>query len=280
YTVGVLNNQPMGFYSPATLLQDGRRHRLKAHPVCIAHSNWECTVEGEKTIRIGLRYVKGLRQTAVDAMLVQRRATPFGSMDDFLRRTDFTAVERRALASAGALNALTLHRRAALWQIEAAWSDEENLFKHFAETERTDSPLTPMTLSERLAADFQLLSLTTGRHPMALLRDRLPGVHRAKDLKETKTGERVTIAGSVICRQRPGTAKGFVFVSLEDETGIANAVVVPALFERHRLLITQESALRITGVVQNVSNVIHIKAQHIEALREEMLPAQASHDFH
>jgi DNA-directed DNA polymerase III (polc) len=280
FYASLLNNQPMGFYSPATLIQDGRRHGLKTNPVCIAHSKWECTVEGEKVIRIGLRYVQGLRETAARTMIEQRDLAPFSSMDDFLRRTDFTATERRALASVGALNALTPHRRAALWEIEAAWSDEENLFKHFAETDRTPSPLTPMTRPERLAADFHLLSLTTGCHPMALLRDRLPGVHRAKDLKDTKTGELVTIAGSVICRQRPGTASGVVFISLEDETGIANAVVLPALFEHYRLLITQESALRITGVVQNVSHVIHVKARHIEALREATLPAQASHDFH
>ena len=115
---------------------------------------------------------------------------------------------------------------------------------------------------------------------MALLRTRLPEVCRAQDLIHTKTGDRVTIAGSVICRQRPGTAKGFVFISLEDETGIANAVVVPALFERRRLVITQEPALRIVGRVQNVSKVIHVKAEVIEPLREEGLPAQASHDFH
>lgn len=115
---------------------------------------------------------------------------------------------------------------------------------------------------------------------MAMLRERLTGVCAAKNLGDVKTGQRVTIAGSVICRQRPGTAKGFVFISLEDETGIANAVVVPALFERLRLVITQEPALRITGVVQNVSKVIHVKAERIEPLREVDLPAQTSHDFH
>jgi error-prone DNA polymerase len=123
------------------------------------------------------------------------------------------------------------------------------------------------------------MELTTGKHPMALLRHRLPEVCRAEDLKKTRTGDRVTIAGSVICRQRPGTAAGFVFISLEDETGISNAVVVPQLFEANRLVITQEPALRIVGWVQNVSNVIHVKAETIEALREGDLPAQSSHDF-
>ena len=137
-----------------------------------------------------------------------------------------------------------------------------------------------MSHTEELQFDFAGLGLTTAAHPMALLRPRLTGVTPAKNLKDTPNGRRVTIAGSVICRQRPGTAKGFVFVSLEDETGIANAVVVPDLFEKLRLIITQEPALRITGPLQNVSGVQHVKAEQIEPFREADLPAQTSHDFH
>ena len=140
-------------------------------------------------------------------------------------------------------------------------------------------PLAPMTLAERLRADFTGLDLTTGTHPMALLRAQLPDAWCAADLILARDGEGVTIAGSVICRQRPGTAKGFMFISLEDETGIANVIVVPQLFEAQRLLITQESALRITGKLQNQHGVIHIKAETIEALTASALPAQASHDF-
>jgi error-prone DNA polymerase len=178
------------------------------------------------------------------------------------------------------LNCFSTHRRGAMWKVETAWSNDEALFKQFADAYCDESPLAPMSLTERLSADFNHTGLTTGRHPMALLRNRLPDVCRAADLKRTKTGDRITIAGSVICRQRPGTAAGVVFVSLEDETGIANAVVLPPIFEANRLVITQESALRITGPVQNVSNVIHVKAETIEPLREADLPEQASHDFH
>ncbi|MEO7413205.1 MAG: error-prone DNA polymerase [Opitutaceae bacterium] len=280
FYASLLNNQPMGFYSPATLIQDGRRHDMNANPVCICSSRWECTVEDQKSIRIGLRYVKGLHEATARGMLTARDGRPFDSMDDFLRRSNFTAAERRALAAVGAFDALARHRRAALWEVEAAWSDDESLFKHFAETYREDSPLAAMSKAEQLRADFAVLNLTVEEHPMAFLRSRLSDVTCAKDLAEIKTGTRVTIAGSVICRQRPGTAQGFVFISLEDETGIANAVVVPALFERLRLIITQEPALRITGVVQNVSKVIHVKAYKIEPLREVDLPAQSSHDFH
>jgi error-prone DNA polymerase len=287
----------MGFYSPATLIQDGRRHGLKANPVCVCASRWECTVEGDSLIRIGLRYVKGIHEAAVKDMLRAREAAPFTSLDDFLRRTAFTATERRALAAVGAFDALSTHRRDALWRIEAAWSDNEALFKQFAEvyagsegvppasdfageTPALPGPLAPMSPVEELRADFLGLGLTTGQHPMALLRNRLPDVCTAEKLKKSLNGQRVTIAGSVICRQRPGTAKGFVFISLEDETGIANAVVVPALFERFRLTITQEPALRITGPLQNVSGVQHVKAEIIEPLREADLPTQVSYDFH
>jgi error-prone DNA polymerase len=280
FYASLLNNQPMGFYSPATLIQDGRRHGLIAHPVCVQNSAFNCTVEGGKTIRIGLRYIKGLREATVTAMIAARALRPFASLDDFLRRTDFTATDRRALAAVGALSALTAHRRAALWHVETAWSDDEILFKHFAEAYREDTPLRAMSSTEQVGADFAGLNLTVGEHPMAYLRDRLDGICPAQELKHVSDGQLVTIAGSVICRQRPGTAKGFVFISLEDETGIANAVVLPALFEQFRLIITQEPALRITGRLQNVSNVTHVKAEQIEPLHAIGLPAQSSHDFH
>ncbi len=332
FTVSLLNHQPMGFYSPATLLQDARRHGLKAKPVCVAASDWNCTVESDDTIRIGLCYVKGLHEATARAMLATRAREAFISLDDFLRRTQFNPTERRALAAVGALNAFAPHRRAALWQVEAAWSEDEALFREYGETreisewrrgaptpqihsargssfaepsvdaggtsppenlppsppsienqnskiENPPSPLAPMTLTERLRADFTGLDLTTGAHPMALVRDRLPDAWRAADLTLARDGERLTIAGSVICRQRPGTAKGFMFISLEDETGIANVIVVPQLFEARRLVITQEPALRITGKLQNQHGVIHVKAEKIEALAEVALPAQASHDF-
>jgi error-prone DNA polymerase len=283
FTASLLNHQPMGFYSPATILQDGRRHGLKIKPVCVMASDWDCTVEAADTIRIGLRYVKGLRENAARALLQQRQERAFSSLADFLRRTDFLAAERRALAATGALNALAEHRRAALWQVEAAWSENEALFKYCAATtpdgEAADTPLAAMSLAERLHADFSGLDLTVGAHPMTLARSRLPQAWRAGDLPLAQDGDRVTIAGSVICRQRPGTAKGFVFVSLEDETGIANAIVKPAIFERNRLVVTQESALKITGRLQNQSGVIHVSAETIEPLVELALPALASHDF-
>jgi len=217
-----------------------------------------------------------------------------------------TATERRALAAVGALNALATHRRAALWQVEAAWETEESLFKGSGalfpalaptptlpsgaaeekdqeqeqEQEGITQPLAPMTLAERYHADFAGVTLTTGTHPMAMVRDQLPDAWRATDLPLARGGERVQVAGSVICRQRPGTAKGFLFISLEDETGIANVVVTPQLFEKHRLVITQSHALAITGRLQNQDGVIHIKAEKFAPLVPAELPAGTSHDFH
>jgi error-prone DNA polymerase len=137
-----------------------------------------------------------------------------------------------------------------------------------------------MNAKERLAADFNGMGLTTGPHPMALIRSQLSDVWRAADLPRGRHGQIVRIAGNVICRQRPGTAKGFVFISLEDETGVANAIVTPPLFEKLRLVITEESFLQIEGALQNVDNVISVKARHVEALRHDQLMGSASHDFH
>jgi error-prone DNA polymerase len=142
------------------------------------------------------------------------------------------------------------------------------------------APLQPMTMPERVKADYDAMNLTTGPHPMKLLRQHLPDIWRATDLASARHGDTVQIAGNVICRQRPGTAKGFVFVSLEDETGISNAIVTPDLFERVRLLITEEPFLIIEGTVQNSENVVLIKAREIRALAHEQLVGTDSHDFH
>jgi error-prone DNA polymerase len=280
FYASLLNNQPMGFYSPATLVQDGRRHGLKTLPVCVNHSEWRCTVEADQAMRLGLGQIKGLAEKHVGRMVAARRERPFASVEDFLRRTDFTAAERRALAATGALNCLAGHRRAALWQVEAAWTSAEGLFQRLDSYDQLTVPLPAMTLSERLQEDYQGMGLSPGVHPMRLIREAVPDLWRAADLPLGRDGERVTIGGCVICRQRPGTAKGVVFVSLEDETGVANAIVYAGVYERHRLMINEEPNLRITGKLQNQAGVIHVQADRIEPLRAADLPAQASHDYH
>lgn len=280
FYASLLNCQPMGFYSAASLVQDARRRGVKTLPPCVLASEERCRVETDDTIRLGLATVKGVRAAPVRAALAARRERVFASTADFLNRTEFSAAELRALSGSGALNALATHRRAALWAVEAV-RREDDLFRYaVAEGGATESLLPAMTLGERLQADYTHLELTTGAHPMRLLRAQLPGACPAGELAQRRPGTRVQIAGAVITRQRPGTAKGFCFITLEDETGHANAIVRPKLFEEARLTINLEPALVITGRLQNNHGVIHIMAETIAGLPVAGLPAQASHDYH
>ena len=280
FYASLLNCQPMGFYSPASLVQDARRHGVRFLPVCVQASDAKCRVDSDEAIRLGLASLHGLRARALASILAARRSQPFASLDDFLRRTELSAAEKRALSGAGALNALAGHRRAALWQVEAVQSGDD-LFRHAPAAETADlSPLERMTHLERLQADYRHLSLTAGAHPMKLIRDRLPGIRPAGELVRLRAGERVSIGGAVITRQRPGTAKGFCFITLEDETGLANAIVRPKLFEEARLVINLEPALVITGRLQNEQGVIHIMAETITGLPDLGLPAGSSHNYH
>jgi error-prone DNA polymerase len=266
----------MGFYSPATLVKDAKRHGVQTRHVCAMRSNWECVIEADGAVRLGFCIVKGLNHSRGARIVAERQRAPFSSLQDFIARTALNKDELRTLAEIGALNALADHRRDALWKVEKA-APENDLFTHVAESA---SPLATMNPGERLQADYNGMNLTTGPHPMALLRGQLPGVSRACDLPEKVNGEFIQIAGNVICRQRPGTAKGFVFISLEDETGISNAIVTPALFEKMRLLITHEHFLLIEGTVQNLEETIHIKAARILPLPGRGLAHAGSHDFH
>jgi error-prone DNA polymerase len=281
FYASLLNNQPMGFYAPATIVKDARRHGTRTRPVCVAQSEWRCTVESDETVRLGLCVVNGLRQEHAEELVRQRQAQPFSSIEDFKRRLSLTKDELRTLAEIGALNCFAEHRRAALWSVEEP--PPAPLFAVGVVAGMTDpgynSPLPPMSLPERVQADYEGMNLTTGPHPMQLLRAQLPNVWRATDLAQARPGATVQIAGNVICRQRPGTAKGFVFVSLEDETGVANAIVTPDLFERVRLVITEEPFLLIEGEVQNSDNVVLVKAKKIRPLAHEQLIGSESHDF-
>jgi error-prone DNA polymerase len=287
FYAGLLNNQPMGFYSPATLIQDAKRHGLRFLPPCVIASALDCTVLDDRTVRLGLKTVRGVSRVALARLLDARARAAFADLSDFRRRVRLEIDEGRALALSGALHALSRHRRDALWQMEDRWQPDE-LFAHAQVAEAgppspapRPAPLREMSYGERLHADYSTTGSTTGPHPMAMLRPRLPAHYvSARDLRTKKNGQTVTVAGAVICRQRPGTAKGVVFISLEDETGIANIIVYPKLFERDRLKIISEPFLRILGRLQHVDQVIHIKAWKIEPLSSTDLPTGASHDFH
>src|SRR5881275_526285 len=279
FYASLLNNQPMGFYTPATIVKDARRHGVKVKPVCVAQSEWNCTVIADETIRLGFCVVNGLQREHADDFLRERNERPFLSLEDFRKRALLTKDELRALANLGALNCFAEHRRAAMWKVEETPHDDL-LNPGKEHDEKKKSPLPPMTLSERVRADYEVMDLTTGPHPMKLVRAQLCDVWRAIDLAQAKHGSIVRIAGNVICRQRPGTAKGFVFISLEDETGVSNAIVTPDLFEQTRLLITEEPFLAIEGEVQNTDHVVLIKAQKILPLISDGLVRSESHDFH
>jgi error-prone DNA polymerase len=272
----LLNNQPMGFYSPATIIKDGRRRGVQFRPVCTARSAWKCAIEPDGSIRLGFCVVQGVRAEPARHMLEERARKPFHSMDDFTARTRFNQPELRRLAEIGALNSLAAHRRDALWDVEKTLRSDDL----FAQGADHASPLQPMNAAERLRADYEGLRLTTGPHPMALLRPQFPHLWRAVDLPRGREGQIITIGGNVICRQRPGTAKGFVFISLEDETGISNAIVTPQLFEELRLVITQEPFLQITGRLQTREKVLVVQARKVERLDAETLAGSSSYDFH
>ncbi|PYL02990.1 MAG: error-prone DNA polymerase, partial [Verrucomicrobia bacterium] len=334
FYASLLNNQPMGFYTPATIVKDAQRHGVKVKPVCVMKSNWRCSVISDQrpspqsspwlgrggreasvrvvdAVRLGFCVVNGLREEHGEELVRQRQDRQFESLEDFKRRVPLTKDEVRTLAELGALNCFAEHRRAAMWEVEETLHDDlldrlgsarlqragfgilpkqsfqssrtQNAFASTPEAcapQISESPLMPMTLSERVRADYETMNLTTGPHPMNLLRESLQNIWRAIDLVHARHGSTIQIAGNVICRQRPGTAKGFVFISLEDETGVSNAIVEPDLFERFRLVITEEAFLLIEGEVQNSDNVVLIKARQIRALAHEQLIGSESHDFH
>ncbi len=401
FTAALLNNQPMGFYSPATIVKDAQRHGLKVLPVDVTCSDWNCTLEavvrsqksgtnkvvshwssvvsqgeleerpspndrptdqsrkgrhslaqdvspgkapviwnesrrdgtelaGTIALRMGLRYVRGLREEAVRSLILERTSAPFTSIHDLTRRVpELRRDELTTLAEIGALNAMasgqrsvsklsiadcqfpieniptphhstinnqqstiskigdrksplgkSLHRRDALWQVERAVRTSGPLLEQQPEPD-SPSPLQPMNHEERLVADFHGTGLTVGPHPMAYRRAWLNamGIRRASELRDIPSGKRLRIGGCVITRQRPGTAKGFVFISLEDETGVANAIITPDLFHQNRLLLASERFLAIEGILQNQDNVISVRAERVQPLFVTKAET-VSHDFH
>jgi len=382
FYTALLNNQPMGFYHPSTLVKDAQRRGVRFQPIDVQVSAWDCTVERDGAIRLGLRYVSGLRQevgkkigsglqgpgsrlqasgelrcpkcgcddrsmiepvaraearspkpprspASDHARATARQAAYFcnncshdwvdlasnasassvpvhhsrryRSLDELIARTGLRRDEVVTLADIGALNSFGYDRRSALWQAERAVRPAGELFTEsaaehaelaeisFDQMDSADSPssaansapLRPMSESERLVADYAGTGLTVGRHPMALRRDELAmrGILRAIDLRTERNGRRVRVAGMVITRQRPGTAKGFVFLTLEDETGIANIIVRPDLFARDRLVVVEEKFLLVDGILQHQDGVISVRAESVQAMTHAAIEFD-SHDFH
>jgi error-prone DNA polymerase len=286
FTAAILNNQPMGFYQPFTLIKDAQRHGLKVLPIDITCSDWLCTIEKQDdstlAVRLGFRYVKGLSEQSGEAIMRERAAGEFIGIDDLHNRVpELRKDELRKLAAVGALNFIqSATRRDALWQVERVTRDAGKLYEGLLENDR-NSPLQQMTLTERVDADFRGSGLTIGKHPVAHHRVALNRMKalRAIDIRKLRNGTFVRVAGWVIVRQRPGTAKGFMFLSLEDETGVSNIIVTPQLFDKYRLELVDHPFLLIEGALQNQDNVISVKASHVQPL-QFAVAATPSHDFH
>ena len=355
FYTALLNNQPMGFYHPATLVKDAQRRGVRFHPIDVQQSDWPCRVEEDGGVRLGLQYVSGLRKEMGQAMAAfdrtagsaqnadpaqylanrldagSRIAPPllcakcgadddkmiemvgeaasaggqgrmrtyfcnicshewtvalepvgrFASIEQLVQRTGLRRDELATLADIGALNAFTHDRRSALWQVERAVRPAGELFKEGEHDREDGAPLASMNPDERLQADYAGMGLTIGPHPMALHRSTLAlrGVLRAADLPQARDGRRVRVAGMVITRQRPGTAKGFVFLTLEDETGISNVIIRPDLFDRQRTEAIRQPFLIVDGVLQHQDGVMSVRAERMEAL-ERLAASIDAHDFY
>ncbi len=293
FYVGLINHQPMGFYSVNTLIQDAKRHGIRSRPVSCILSEVETTVTDDHTLRLGLHRLKGLSIGTARRIVEERAKSPFLSLPDFLMRVRPGLSEKRLLASAGALNGLpeTTHRREALWQAELPlYDDMLGTVLREDPTPYRAVPLAAMTPGERLHADLSAQGATTGPHPMALWRREFSvssvqfsgeNLSTSWDLHGLEHGACLTIAGLVICRQRPSTAKGHCFISLEDETGVANLFVPKKTFEHYKPLITTEAYLLVHGRVQRgEGDQPTVYVTHLDALpgtSAELAPD--SHDF-
>ena len=369
FYTALLNNQPMGFYHPATLVKDAQRRGVRFHPIDVQQSDWLCRVEDDGGVRIGFMYVNGLRKDMGQAMAAfdrtktlappplcakcgcddesmveivrefsgTRTRTPnpeprtrnpepgtgnpepgtgnrtyycnicshewtvelrpagrFRSIEDVVQRTGLRRDELTTLADIGALNAFTSERRSALWQVERSVRPAGELFtgeesesripnpesRAKSPAPKAESPLRAMDPGERLQADYAGMSLTIGPHPMALRRSELAlrGVLRAADLPRARDGRRVRVAGMVITRQRPGTAKGFVFLTLEDETGISNVIIRPDLYDRDRTVVVRQPFLMVEGVLQHQDGVLSVRAERLEGIHGAA--SIDAHDFY
>jgi error-prone DNA polymerase len=285
FTLGLLNAWPMGFYHPSTLVKDAQRHGVEFRPIDVQHSGYRCHWEERAdpraqpagAIRLGFKFVKGLRAKAGQAIAAEREKEPFADAEDLARRCALHEDELQNLAAVGALASFGLTRRAALWQVARLGKPAGPLLERLTDPE--PSPLPEMTQVEETMADYGGVQLTLGPHPISYIRSELneKGVTPAAALDKLTNGARVRTAGSVIVRQRPGTAKGLLFLTLEDETGMSQAVVSADLLQKHRKLIVGSPGLLVEGVLQKRDGTLSVKGEKFWSLKE--LVAVPSHDF-
>ena len=270
FCAALLNAQPMGFYAPAQIVRDAREHGVEIRPVCVLDSTWDTRlVEGEQTrgrlpLRLGLRVVHGLAEIHAVRIVAARQQRPFATIEDLWRRSGVPLATLEKLAKADAFHALGLDRRQALWAIRGLGETPLPLLEAI---ERREEPvsLIPLTAGREVVEDYRATQLTLREHPLFFLRDELGrrGTVCCNALKTIKNGRKVEVAGIVLVRQKPGSAKGVLFITIEDETGVANIILWPDRFEAHRTVVMSSAMISVVGVVQREGEVIHVIASRI-----------------
>ncbi len=287
FLCSLLNAQPMGFYQPATLVADAQRHGVEVRPVDVAHSEWDCTMEpagepgGEPAVRMGLRWVRGLAVAEGQRVVEARREREFAGLEDFTRRTRLPARSHTALAEAGALGALAPSRRDALWQL-AGWARRQGDALALGQNE---APVRFARLEpiEEILWDYSASDHSTRGHPLAPLRAELAARRwpEARKVARMRDGQRLQYVGLVICRQRPATASGVTFMTLEDETGFVNLVIWARVFEQYAVVARTAPLLGVTGRLQVQEGIAHLVADQLWVPRlSRQVEGAASRDFH
>ncbi|NOZ87165.1 MAG: DNA polymerase III subunit alpha [Deltaproteobacteria bacterium] len=293
YLAAMLNAYPMGFYPPAVLLKDAQRHGVQVLPMDVNRSGWECRPEHLPNtrkglgVRLGFRFISGMRMNTIATLEAEQARRLFHDVSDLTSRCGFNTAELSSLAEIGAMASLGLGRRQALWQVYKVGRFGPGSLPGLArctEIEENAFPLREMNKQEEISADLKLSGMTTGAHPVSFFRTALTGlgVIRAKDMAIRSDGEQVKAAGLVIARQRPHTAKGVLFITIEDETGFANLIVKPDVLERNRKTITRAGFMLASGILEKRSGVLQVLVKEIEDLAEKNMNVRTrakSHDF-
>lgn len=287
---GLLNAQPLGFYTPATIVEDARRLKVEVRPVDARRSGWDCTLEpvpadddqgARFAVRMGLRYVKGLGQSDARRIAAARSERAFASLSDFVRRADLDSDALVRLAEAGALAGFGLDRRQALWEVRSLASSRHDTLPI---TRQDDSPcFLALDAFETIGWDYAAASHSVRGHPLGPLRERLRALNlpTAEMVAALPHGKRARYAGMVICRQRPSTASGVTFMTLEDETGFVNLVIWKDVFLRHEVITRTAAFLGVSGRIQSEDGVVHLIADELWIPRLDLEPVSASsRDFH
>jgi error-prone DNA polymerase len=285
FCAALLNAQPMGFYAPAQIVRDTREHGVEVRPVCVNASRWDCTLEdasnGTLAVRLGMRLVQGLANADVARIVAARADRPFADVDDVWRRSQVQVASLDRLAEADAFRpSLGLARRQAMWAIKALrdaplplfLAAEQRAQARISETDEPKVDLKPMAAGREVVEDYRHLSLTLRAHPVSFIRESLTGrgIVSCAGAMAARNGRRLTTAGLVLVRQMPASAKGVLFVTIEDETGAANLVIWPDLFERQRRVVLGAHLVAVKGRIQREGEVVHLIAERLDDLADDL----------